>query len=140
MKSVHLNTFLVELMLHNFHEIRRFIRTPIIMACLGKWPNPRRAEKDNILGGIIWPWDTYLGQDCLFFVIWTPCSGKSLFQSPSVIYISHQQLVNITQILSDGATTYDWYFKWCLPFFLFLFLSPLFIQIHFIWSITKQLQ
>ena len=30
------------------------------------------------------------------------CSGKPLFRSPSMIYISQQQLVNITQILSDN--------------------------------------
>ena len=34
-----------------------------------------------------------------------PIVGSLFFRSPSMIYISQQQLVNITSILSDGATT-----------------------------------
>ena len=36
-----------------------------------------------------------------------PGSGKSYFRSPSMIYTSQQQLINVKEILSDGATTLD---------------------------------
>ena len=68
-----------------------------------------------------------------FFKYGPPLVGSLFFWSPSVIYISQQQLVKITQILSDGATTEDWCFKWCLPFFLFLFLSPLLLRLLLLW-------
>ena len=39
------------------------------------------------------------------FFIWNPVVEVSFFLSQSLIYISQQQIVNITHILSDGATT-----------------------------------
>ena len=55
----------------------------------------------------------------LTFLYRPPVVGSLFFQSPSMIYISQQQLVNITQILSDGATRQDRCLNWCLTSFSF---------------------
>ena len=41
----------------------------------------------------------------IFYKFGPPIVGSLFFRSPSMIYIFQQQRVNITQILSDGATT-----------------------------------